>query len=189
MATISIRELGRNPGQVIDEVVRTGRPAIITRHGRPVTALVAVDPNELEDGTCSPMHQRSRDHDAPRMRTCGRVERATRRRSSRTWRATESRAWPGVVLSRQAERDLRQLDRGVALRRIRAALLALASEERDLDVKPLVGAEPWLRLRVGDYRALYRPIGADEIDDRSGRWLVARIVHRRDLQRAASTLT
>jgi prevent-host-death family protein len=49
MGTISIRELGRNPGQVIDEVVRTGRPAIITRHGRPVTALVAVDPDELED--------------------------------------------------------------------------------------------------------------------------------------------
>ena len=49
MTTISIRELGRNPGQVIDEVVRTGRPAIITRHGRPVTALVAVDPDELED--------------------------------------------------------------------------------------------------------------------------------------------
>ena len=96
---------------------------------------------------------------------------------------------PGIVLSRQAERDLRQLGRGVALRRIRAALLALASEEGDLDVTPLVGAEPWLRLRVGDYRVLYRPIGADEIDDRSLRWLVARIVHRRDLQRAASTLT
>jgi prevent-host-death family protein len=49
MVTVSIRELGRNPGQVIDEVVRTGRPAIITRHGRPVTALVAVDQDELED--------------------------------------------------------------------------------------------------------------------------------------------
>ena len=49
MSTVSIRELGRNPGHVIDEVVRTGRPAIITRHGRPVTALVALDPDELED--------------------------------------------------------------------------------------------------------------------------------------------
>jgi prevent-host-death family protein len=49
MPTISIRDLGRRPSQVIDEVVRTGRPAIVTRHGRPVTALVALDPDELED--------------------------------------------------------------------------------------------------------------------------------------------
>jgi len=49
MATISIRDLGRHPSQVIDEVVRTGRPAIITRHGRPVTAMVAIDPDGLED--------------------------------------------------------------------------------------------------------------------------------------------
>jgi len=49
MPTISIRDLGRHPSQVIDEVVRTGRPAIVTRHGRPVTAMVALDPDELED--------------------------------------------------------------------------------------------------------------------------------------------
>lgn len=49
MTTISIRDLGRRPSQVVDEVLRTGRPAIITRHGRPVTAMVAVDPDELED--------------------------------------------------------------------------------------------------------------------------------------------
>jgi prevent-host-death family protein len=49
MPTISIRDLGRHPSQVIDEVIRTGRPAIVTRHGRPVTAMVALDPDELED--------------------------------------------------------------------------------------------------------------------------------------------
>ena len=49
MPTISIRDLGRRPSQVVDEVVRSGRPAIITRHGRPVTAMVAIDPDELED--------------------------------------------------------------------------------------------------------------------------------------------
>lgn len=49
MTTISIRDLGRRPSQVVDEVVRTGRPAIITRHGRPVTAIVAIDLDELED--------------------------------------------------------------------------------------------------------------------------------------------
>jgi prevent-host-death family protein len=49
MPTISIRDLGRRPSQVVDEVVRTGRPAIVTRHGRPVTAMVALDPDELDD--------------------------------------------------------------------------------------------------------------------------------------------
>ena len=49
MTTITIRDLGRRPSQVVDEVMRTGRPAIITRHGRPVTAIVAVDPEQLED--------------------------------------------------------------------------------------------------------------------------------------------
>ena len=49
MATISIRDLGRRPSQVVDEVVRTGRPAIVTRHGRPVTAMVVIDPDALED--------------------------------------------------------------------------------------------------------------------------------------------
>jgi prevent-host-death family protein len=49
MPTISIRDLGRRPSRVIDEVVRTGRPTIVTRHGRPVTAMVAIDPDELED--------------------------------------------------------------------------------------------------------------------------------------------
>jgi len=49
MPTVSIRDLGRRPSQVVDEVVRTGRPAIVTRHGRPVTAMVAIDPDELED--------------------------------------------------------------------------------------------------------------------------------------------
>jgi prevent-host-death family protein len=49
MPTITIRDLGRRPSQVVDEVIRSGRPAIITRRGRPVTAMVALDPDELED--------------------------------------------------------------------------------------------------------------------------------------------
>lgn len=62
MTTVSIRDLGRRPSQVVDEVVRTGRPAIITRHGRPVTAMVAVDADELEDFVLShaPAFARSR---------------------------------------------------------------------------------------------------------------------------------
>lgn len=96
---------------------------------------------------------------------------------------------PGVVLSRRAERDLRRLGRGEPLARIREALEGLAAGGGDLDIKPLAGAEPWLRLRVGDYRILYRPIERGEGRDPNARWLVARIVHRRDLARAVGTLS
>ena len=74
MSTISIRDLGRRPSQVIDEVLRTGRPAIITRHGRPVTAMVAVDPDGLEDFVLAhaPEFVRSR-RDADADQRAGRV--------------------------------------------------------------------------------------------------------------------
>jgi prevent-host-death family protein len=49
MSFVSIRELSRNPSVVVDEVERTGRPAIVTRNGKPVVALVRIDPAALED--------------------------------------------------------------------------------------------------------------------------------------------
>ena len=56
------------------------------------------------------------------------------------------------------------------------------------DVKSLVCRPPWRRLRIGDYRVLFRTLDADEIaaigiEDNAGT-LVARIVHRRDLERS-----
>lgn len=44
-----IRELARQASRVVDEVEKTGKPAVITRHGRPVAALVAVDEGDLEE--------------------------------------------------------------------------------------------------------------------------------------------
>jgi mRNA-degrading endonuclease RelE of RelBE toxin-antitoxin system len=95
----------------------------------------------------------------------------------------------GVVLSRRAVRDLQRIGRGTPLARIRQALEELAAAAGNLDIRPLAGAAPWHRLRVGDYRVLYRPISSSEAVDADARWLVARIVHRRDLERAVSTLT
>lgn len=94
----------------------------------------------------------------------------------------------GVVLSRRAERDLRGIGTGAGLARIRDALEGLAAGATNLDIKPLTGAAPWHRLRVGDYRVLYRSIEPGEAADTNARWLVARIVHRGDLERAVSTL-
>jgi mRNA-degrading endonuclease RelE of RelBE toxin-antitoxin system len=93
-----------------------------------------------------------------------------------------------VVLSRRAERDLRRIGRGEALARLREALEGLADGEAGLDVKPLAGSAPWHRLRVGAYRVLYRAVEPDEAGDSDAHLLVARVVHRRDLERAVVTL-
>jgi mRNA-degrading endonuclease RelE of RelBE toxin-antitoxin system len=95
----------------------------------------------------------------------------------------------GILLSRRAERDLRRIGRGAALDRLRAALTALAEASPSLDIKPLAGAEPWHRLRVGDYRVILRPIDLAEANDADSGWLVARVVHRRDLEPAVGTVT
>ena len=93
-----------------------------------------------------------------------------------------------VVLARRAERDLRRIGQGDALVRLREALESLAAGQANLDIKSLVGAAPWYRLRVGDYRVLYRAVAADETSDGGERFLVARVIHRRDLERAAASL-
>lgn len=49
MSTVSARDLGRRTADVLDEVERTGRPALVIRNGRPVAALVPVDEADLED--------------------------------------------------------------------------------------------------------------------------------------------
>jgi mRNA-degrading endonuclease RelE of RelBE toxin-antitoxin system len=60
------------------------------------------------------------------------------------------------------------------------ALGALAGGAENLDVKALTGQTVWLRLRVGDFRVLYMPAGKQ--------WLVARVVNRRDLDKAVRSL-
>ena len=84
-----------------------------------------------------------------------------------------------VRLTSRAERDLRKLD---ARQRTAVvdALRRLDQGAANVDVKALRGTPGWLRLRIGDYRALFRPIEGD--------WLVDRIVDHRELDRAVRTL-
>jgi len=49
VATVTVRELARNTAAVIQTVASSGRPALVTRNGRPVAALVPVDEAALED--------------------------------------------------------------------------------------------------------------------------------------------
>ncbi len=49
MPTVGIRMLANHTSSVVDEVARSGRPALVTRNGKPVAALVAVDEEGLLD--------------------------------------------------------------------------------------------------------------------------------------------
>lgn len=49
MAVVNVRELARKTSQVISSVQSTKRPALVTRGGRPVAAVIPIDPDVLED--------------------------------------------------------------------------------------------------------------------------------------------
>jgi mRNA-degrading endonuclease RelE of RelBE toxin-antitoxin system len=99
-----------------------------------------------------------------------------------------------VELSKRALRDLRRIDhksrRG--LLDLLEGDLAAEPQPANLDIKALTGRAPWLRLRRGEYRVLYRPLTSNELRALSAQeqagFLVERVVDRGDLERAASTL-
>jgi mRNA-degrading endonuclease RelE of RelBE toxin-antitoxin system len=89
-----------------------------------------------------------------------------------------------VELDRQALRDLRKLhpeDHRAALRAMADVLTCepLPANANAND-RALKGRAPWRRLRVGELRILWRAAGETR--------RVARVVHRRDLERAVRTL-
>jgi len=49
MSTVSIRDLTHQASRIVEAVRSTGRPALVTKHGRPVAALVPIDNEALED--------------------------------------------------------------------------------------------------------------------------------------------
>jgi len=88
-----------------------------------------------------------------------------------------------VELDRQAQRDLRRLhpdDHRAALRGM-ADILTQEPLPANANDRALKGRSPWRRLRVGELRILWRPVS-------DGHRRVARVIHRRDLERAVRTL-
>lgn len=99
-----------------------------------------------------------------------------------------------VELSTRAARELRGLQEAVRNQVIidMRANLAAKPPPDNADIKALQGAAPWLRMRSGDFRVLYRPMTSKElkaagVDGRRG-FLVARVVNRRDLTKAIRSL-
>lgn len=80
-----------------------------------------------------------------------------------------------VRLTRKAEKQLARLP-DEAYQRVRASLLALEEDPRPSGSRKLQVREDY-RLRVGDYRALYK------VEDAHQEITVTRIGHRRDVYR------
>ena len=80
------------------------------------------------------------------------------------------------VLTSAARRSLNSLPRTI-LRRVDAKILGLCQNPRPQDAKKLRDRDGLLRVRVGDYRILYR------IEDDRLVVLVVRIGHRREVYR------
>lgn len=74
-----------------------------------------------------------------------------------------------------AEKDCNRLSKE-AYSRCKKAILRLEGSPRPLGCKKLVGEDGY-RIRVGDYRVLYR------VDDRLRQIFVYRIKHRREIYR------
>ena len=75
--------------------------------------------------------------------------------------------------------------------------LSVDSPPPNLDVKPLEGRPPWRRLRIGDWRIVYRALEQEERGALSrirgesvdaSTVFVERIVNRRDLERILAAL-
>ena len=76
-----------------------------------------------------------------------------------------------------ARRDLKDLPRDV-LDRVSRKIFALAENPRPLGVEKLSGSEEdFYRIRVGDYRVLYR------IEDRILLIIIIKVRHRREVYR------
>jgi mRNA interferase RelE/StbE len=80
-----------------------------------------------------------------------------------------------VTLLSAAARDLRRLPVDVRSRLLRA--LSSLKEPRQSGTKKLQGSDDRWRLRVGDYRIIYRIVDAEQ------KVIVVRIAHRRDVYR------
>ena len=78
-----------------------------------------------------------------------------------------------------ALKSLRKLDPPTA-RRVLGAIERLADDPRPAGVKALAGSPGLLRLRVGDYRVVYR------VEDGRLLIVVVHLVHRREVYRAGS---
>ena len=49
VGTVGVRDLGQRASAVVADVEKTGRPTLVTRHGRPVAVLLPVNEDDFYD--------------------------------------------------------------------------------------------------------------------------------------------
>jgi hypothetical protein len=101
-----------------------------------------------------------------------------------------------VEFGPEVDHDVKRARRSGEAKRIANAIARLERDESGLDIVALQGRPPWRRLRTGDWRIIFRPLTSAELKSlpRKGRglpqraYLVARIVNKRDVERAIRRL-
>lgn len=104
-----------------------------------------------------------------------------------------------IRMSTRASRDIEAINPGPQRRPlIRGTIEKLTTFVRHGagDVTAITGARPWLRLRVGDYRILFRRLNEFEIEmlndttdqQADAGVLVERVIHRSDLHKAVKAI-
>lgn len=94
---------------------------------------------------------------------------------------------PEVRIARAAQKDLERIGPGPQRDRIVDGLRRLADDAPNLDIKPIVGATGWFRLRIGDHRVCYyRLVGGSAGTETT--YAVERIVSRGAFEAAAASL-
>lgn len=93
-----------------------------------------------------------------------------------------------IDLSSSARKDLGKLLKtpvGAEIRRVVMAELTAEPWPENLDVVSLEGKGTWLRVRVGAFRIVLRPLNAAECKARNVEkgYLIDRVLNRRDLER------
>ena len=81
-----------------------------------------------------------------------------------------------IEFTTSAERDFKSLDRALQ-RRIASRIDALSTDPYPAGVRKLQGEPDLFRIRVGDYRVIYR------VDGKRVRVLIVKVGHRREVYR------
>lgn len=84
-----------------------------------------------------------------------------------------------VIWTKTALKQLNQLDNPIKEAIVKKTR-ALGTNDAPLDIKKLVGFENLYRLRVGDYRIVFRPNHVDK------QYIIAEVAHRKDIYRSFS---
>ena len=97
-----------------------------------------------------------------------------------------------VQFSWRARKDIERLSSSTRSR-VQAALGGLVElpPRSNLDIRPLTGRSPWLRLRIGNVRVILRPLTQSEaglLRVESPGYLVERVIDRRDVDDALRPL-